>query len=376
MPIGLILLHWDSRFGGDPKMKLPESLVMENKDMMQIYAQHEYSGKSGIVQIMTSKVNLVSFYLGRDSMNYLVLYLKEDENPEDFENVLKLVAFHFTSADSDAIYESAFKEVYQIIENYSQYTTEQKNALYFYNPLILTLFRIFQDEMVLPLSELEIMVRERVPKLLDQLPVAIELLTQAGFLNISAVKGIATDLMFQISDLVVIRRPPGEYYAKIRAAGVSESYIEKLQREAKKIFTFYKAPDSDIVNLIRKVVLNPLLFQLYNEFKTGFIPDDDLDKLEKKYHVDNLQPYIDALVNVELISIIKKPESRDYFIGLRSELTIERVYPEYHIDSLTDAYRNQKHHPDVILKGLELLKTSYLSNLQEIRKLNSKSPTS
>jgi hypothetical protein len=359
--IGMMLMHWDIRSAGQIKIKIPETLEIDNRDLIQIYSQHEYTGKPGLVSFNNPKTNLLSYYLGPKVMNYIVLFLDLDEDVTLYETVLSSVAFQFAEYRNDADLHRIFNEVFQIVSNFPKYSDAQKYALFFYNPLFLAILRAFQEEMIIPQSELEIILREKVPQQVDLIPNAIDLFIQLGFLKLGAVKGIGTDLLYQIDDIHFIRHPPMGYYTKLLENGVSPDYIEQMKTESKKIFTFYKNRDDDLVNLVRKIMLDPLHYQVFELLKGQFLPDDKLDEIEKKLGVKSIQPNIDALVAAELISIIKKPQSRDYFVAIRSEITIERRFPEYHIDLLADAYRTQKHHNDVLLKGLELLKENYLT---------------
>jgi hypothetical protein len=88
MPLGLVIMHWDERIGVTIVASYPEEISIQEKTLMQLYSQHEFTGEAGMVTLMAGTVNLASYYTGPDSAMYIILILNLDEDGDIFEEGL------------------------------------------------------------------------------------------------------------------------------------------------------------------------------------------------------------------------------------------------------------------------------------------------
>ena len=77
---------WDERIGAEIVSRHPSNINVEEKTMMQLYAQHEYSGEAGFVSPHYWGVKSCSYYTGPDSHFYMLLILDPDEEGMQFED--------------------------------------------------------------------------------------------------------------------------------------------------------------------------------------------------------------------------------------------------------------------------------------------------
>ncbi len=59
MPLGLVIMHWDERVGVTVVAAYPEEISIQEKTLMQLYSQHEFTGEAGMVTLMAGAINLL-----------------------------------------------------------------------------------------------------------------------------------------------------------------------------------------------------------------------------------------------------------------------------------------------------------------------------
>ena len=85
MPTGLVIMHWDERVGVEILGAYPEEVVIQEKTLMQLYSQHEFTGEAGMVSLTAGAVNLASYYTGSESGVYVILILTAEEDGDVYE---------------------------------------------------------------------------------------------------------------------------------------------------------------------------------------------------------------------------------------------------------------------------------------------------
>ena len=85
MPQALIVMRWDARVGTETLAAYPADAELQDKTLMQIVSQHEYTGSAGFSTLMAGAINIASYYTGSDRAIYLILVLGTDEEPDTFE---------------------------------------------------------------------------------------------------------------------------------------------------------------------------------------------------------------------------------------------------------------------------------------------------
>ena len=99
MPLGILILRWDTQIGPVLIAIYPETLKITNNLLTQIYSAHRYSSLEPGFSSLTLKNNkIVSFFsgLGENHIeveNYIVaLLLRRDENVNTYRNILNSIA--------------------------------------------------------------------------------------------------------------------------------------------------------------------------------------------------------------------------------------------------------------------------------------------
>ena len=85
MPIGLIVMKFDVRFGTKVLTQYPESVELSMQTLMHLYGTHQYTGEMGMISLLVGDVNVASYYTGPETEYYLILLLKIDEDPDIYE---------------------------------------------------------------------------------------------------------------------------------------------------------------------------------------------------------------------------------------------------------------------------------------------------
>src|SRR6056297_1869525 len=92
MPTGLVVMHWDERVGVEVIGAYPEEASIQEKTLMQLYSQHEFTGEAGMVSITAGAVNLASYYTGPETAIYTILILTAEEDADVYEEGLSEIA--------------------------------------------------------------------------------------------------------------------------------------------------------------------------------------------------------------------------------------------------------------------------------------------
>jgi len=88
MPDGLIIMKYNERKGPDIQAQYPEGkLKISNETLMHIFNLHAFT-EPGLASLSVDRVNIATYYSGKETDYFIILVLNLLENPDDFEEKL------------------------------------------------------------------------------------------------------------------------------------------------------------------------------------------------------------------------------------------------------------------------------------------------
>ena len=115
MPIGLIFMKWNEITGNEILTKYPEEVEITERNLMQIFDTHDFSGEKG----------LISWYSGPDTNYCITLLLNITDDPDDYQDGLSEVSQIILQNLEDDVYLDIIPSLYQKIIQYPSFTFEQ-----------------------------------------------------------------------------------------------------------------------------------------------------------------------------------------------------------------------------------------------------------
>ena len=140
MPIGIAVMNWNDRSGAEILASCPKEYIVDPKLLLQIFSQHEYTGESGFVVLMSEKVNLASYFTGYDPQIYIILNLTDQEDGNLYEDGLVDTARAILlNKDSDNL-QSILEAQYHRLAIYTRITKEQTLGIAYLNDIKTTVY--------------------------------------------------------------------------------------------------------------------------------------------------------------------------------------------------------------------------------------------
>lgn len=359
MPTGIVIVRWDERVGAEMVANFPKDAAVNSKTLMQIYAQHEYSGDAGIVTISVGALNLASYYCGQNFPYYIILLLEAEEEGLDYETGLADTARQIISmGDNVEAIRTTLPSFYQRLAVYTQLTDEQRLGLIILDPLKRMILQRLREEVVIPRSEIEIWLKDQYKDaVVFDIEGIINAFNKIGLIRIASVKGIAANLMFFVQDIMMLRHPPVELYNDPVEHHLPKSLKSAYTNEVKKFFGEYKVTEEDSLAVLEKVILDPPVYQTIKLMRNAVVTRSDLEKLKKK-GVDDPDRVLRVLWELGMITVLAESSGAEYY-GLVSDFHIDLYYPAYNIDTILKLYQMNAEQPKILMRALELLKDEY-----------------
>ncbi|MEJ2252419.1 MAG: hypothetical protein P8Y70_00570 [Candidatus Lokiarchaeota archaeon] len=115
MPYGIAIMRWDDRLGAEVIAKYPADLNYTTADLIRVYDIHENLREAGITYFNNEKVNIISYYAGREYNLYIILKLTILEDPDNFEDLLNkisdIIIDNYTKNDLNSILKKIWNNV-------------------------------------------------------------------------------------------------------------------------------------------------------------------------------------------------------------------------------------------------------------------------
>jgi hypothetical protein len=358
MPIGLVVMRWNERVGTEIMNKYPEEMEITDKTLMQIYSTHEYSGESGLVSLMIGSLNIASYYTGPENEYYVILLLNVDEDPDSYEEGLVDVSRVILQNLNGDAYFKMIPSLFQRLAVYPTLNTEQKLAFTYYDEVKRMIIDRLRVDGAVSKSEITIWLKDQYKQGFLNIDADIMELIKRDIIKQVSVKGIPSELIFLINDIVCMRVPPVKLVRDPLDRGLPSALVENYKTEVKKYFQTYRPTEADNLRVL-DVITNPQAYETLRLLRTAIVTRNDLEKLRKK-GVDDLDNVLKMLWESQLIQIFRDENENEYY-ALLSDFYMDLIFPKYLMNVIKMNYEKKSKAEPVLIEYLTILEDNYVS---------------
>ncbi len=356
MPIGLVIMKWDDRAGTEILAKYPEEVVLTEKTLMQVYSTHEYSGESGMISLMVGSLNIASYYTGPEKGFYILLLLNLDDDPDSFEEGLIDISRIILGSIEDDAYLQMIPSLFQRLSVYPTLSTEQQLAITYQDEIKRMIIKRLRDEGVVSKSELMIWLKDRYKQgFIDVEGVLMELIKRE-IVKEASVKGMPSELIFLIKDVVLMRVPPVKILKDPSDRGLPTQLVENYKTDARNFFKNYRPSEGDNLRVL-DILTNPQVYETLRLLRSAVVTKKDLAKLRKK-GVEDLDDVLKMLWDTQMIQVFQDDKGNEYF-ALLSDFHLDLIFPKYLMNVIKTVYNQKSKADQVLIEYLTVLENSY-----------------
>lgn len=360
MPIGLSLMKWDEREGVSILTTYPKDITITTKNLMQIYATHEYTGQQGTISLQVGAFNILSYYMGRETGLYLILLLSSDESAEQFEDAMADAMRLIYSNFNDNAYESLIPSIFQRLTIYPTLNDEQQLINNYIDGAKRFFFEQLQENGSLFKSELGVMMMDQYREGFIDIENLVYGLAKESLVKSLSIKGMLSEALFLINDLYVTRVPPITALKNTLSKGFSKEIASIYKKQVTSFFSEYLNTNVDnIVTL--NTLSDPQVYEVVKLMRDTIVTRDDLDKLQKK-GVKDMDDVLKKLWDAKMTLIIRDKKGNEYY-GLLTDVKIVKIFPEYILNKIRTQYSYKIKNDDVLIEYLKVLKDYYLNTI-------------
>jgi len=358
MPVGLVVMKWDERVGTEILAKYPEEIIVTDKTLMQVYSTHEYSGESGMISLMVGSLNIASYYTGPEKGYYILLLLNLDDDPDSYEGGLIDVSRIILQNLEDEAYTKLIPSLFQRLSVYPTLNNEQRLAITYQDEIKRMIINRLRDEGVVSKSELMVWLKDKYRQgFVDLEGVLIELIKRE-LIKEASVKGMPSELIFLIHDLLMLRVPPVQLLKDPADRGLPAKLAEDYRMEVKKFFQSYHPSEQDNLRVI-DIIINPQVYETLRLLRTAIVTKNDLEKLKKK-GVEDVDEVLKMLWECQMIQVFQDEMNNEYY-ALLSDFHLDLIFPKYLLNVIKSEYDRKSKAEQVLVEYLNVLEDTYLS---------------
>ena len=369
MPVGMFVMKWDDRRGTVIESKYPEEIELTDRTLMQIYSAHEYSAEPGVISLFVGPLNIMSYYSGPESCYYIVLLLNLDDDPDLFEGGLSDIArIILQNIESDS-YMSLLPSLFRRISVFPTLKEEQQLAIMYQDQVKRTLIERLRDEGVVSKSELMIWLKDVRKNEFIDIDSLLNDLIKIDIIKESSVKGMPSELIFLINDIMIARNPPMSILKNLEEKELPENLREDYRTAVKNYFKSYKPSEEDNLKLI-ELLIDPQVYLVLQFLRTMIGTRDMLEKLKKK-GVDNVDEVLNKLWENKLIQVFQDKNKIEHYT-LQSDFSIKRIFPKYILQTIISEYDVKSKSEKVLIEYLKVLEDAYYTYKEQSKEIKEK----
>jgi hypothetical protein len=288
---------------------------------------------------------------------YIILVLNTDEDGDIFEEGLGEISRQILANIESPTLKTLLPSLFQRLSVYPHLNVEQRMGMIYQSDVKRMIIKRLREDLVISKSELAIWLKDQYKEGFVDTENLVSSLVQAGLVKVSSVKGITSDLLFLVQDLVMIRRPAVDLIKNPTEHHLPEALKGSFITETKNFFQSYVPEEKDCLNIIDKVLLNPQNYEVLKLLREAMVTRNDLEKLKKK-GVDDVDLALKALWDNKMIAVFQDEHGLEYYC-LTSDFHLERIFPRYNLNVIRKLYKNRTQNPNALLKALDLMREEY-----------------
>ncbi len=349
-------MKWDERVGTEIVAKHPEEINIADKTLMQIYSTHEYSGDTGSISLMVGSLNIASYYTGPEQGMYIILLLSLDDDPDAYEGGLSYIARIIIQNLDDDAYIPMIPSLFQCLSAYPTLNEEQRLAITYQDEIKRMIINRLREEGVLTKSELMVWLKDKYRHGFVELdPILIELIRR-DIIKETSVKGMPSELIFLINDILMMRRLPATLLKDPSDRGLPSELVGDYITAVKKFFQGYRQSEEDNLKLI-DVIINPQVYETLRLLRTSIVSRNELEKLKKK-GVEDVDDVLRTLYGNQMIQVFQDAEGTEHY-ALLSDFYVNPIFPKYMLETVKQEYNVKSKADKVLLEYLNVLEDAY-----------------
>ncbi len=358
MPSGLLLMKWDERIGTEILAKYPEDIEVTRKTLMQIYGAHEYTGESGMVNLIITNLNLASYYAGPEKAYYLVLILNLEDDADAYEGGMADTLQIILQNLEDDAYISMIPTLFRRLAVYPTFNHEQQLMNILHDKIKQMTINRLRDEGIIEKSELMVWLKDQYKEGLFDLEVVLIELVKREIIKQVSVKGFPSELNFLTGDLITLRTPPIELLKDPEKRGLPSQLTKVYLNEVKTFFEQYTPTEFDNLKILN-ILTDPEVYQTFQLLRSAIVTKDDLEKLKKK-GVENVSKVLKLLWDANMIKVLQDKSGTEYY-ALQSDFYIKLVFPKYILEVIKQEYEQKSKSDKELIEYLNVLENTYLN---------------
>ncbi|MHA1777697.1 MAG: hypothetical protein DRO88_00805 [Promethearchaeia archaeon] len=372
MPTGIVLMHWDERMGVEILGTYPSEVTIQEKTLMQLYSQHEFTGEPGLVSITAGAINLASYYTGPESAVYIILLLTAEEDGDVYEEMLVEVSRQIVANLDSGNFDALLPPLFQRLSVFPTLTEEQRLCMQYESEIKRMILQRLREEATVSKSEIAIWLKDQYRDGFVDVENVLTSMIQVGLIQISSVKGLSSDMIFLGQDIMMLRYPPKNLIKDPEDRHLPSSLKDSYLKEVRNFFLNYVPSDKDNLEIIQNIMLDPQCYEILKLLREAMVTRNDLEKLRKK-GVEDLDQSLKKFWENRMIAVFQDDKGNEYYC-LVSDFYIEKFYPRYMLDVIRKQYRTRAQNPTALVKALDLMKDEYYA-LQKAKKVAEKTST-
>ncbi len=371
MPVGLVIMKWDERIGTQILAKYPEEVVIGDKTLMQVYSTHEYTGEPGMVSLMVGSLNVASYYTGVDTGYYIILLLSLEDDPDLYEGGLADVSRQIIANVEDESFINLIPSIFQRLSVYPKLNDEQRLAIVYQDEIKRIIINRLREEGVISKSELMVWLKDRYKEGFVDIDAIVMSLIKNDLIKEASVKGMPSELIFLIHDLLITRIPPIKLLASPADKGLPSNLAADYRVESKKFFQEYRPDEDDNLALI-ELLIDPQVYETLKLLRQAIVTRNDLEKLKKK-GVDDVDYVLKKLWQGRMIQVFQDERGNEYY-ALLSDFYIEKFFPKYLLNVIRSEYAKKSKSNQVLIEYLNVLHDAFQAKPKKKSKVKESKP--
>ncbi len=356
MPVGLVIMKWDERIGTQILAKYPEEVVIGDKTLMQVYSTHEYTGEPGMVSLMVGSLNVASYYTGVDTGYYIILLLSLEDDPDLYEGGLADISRQVLASIEDESFINLIPSIFQRLSVYPKLNDEQRVAIIYQDEIKRLIINRLREEGVISKSELMVWLKDRYKQGFVDIDAIIMSLIKSDLIKETSVKGMPSELIFLIHDLLITRIPPIQLLANPADKGLPSNLANDYTVESRKFFQEYRPDEEDNLALI-ELLIDPQVYETLKLLRQAIVTRNDLEKLKKK-GVDDVDYVLKKLWQGRMIQVFQDERGNEYY-ALLSDFFIEKFFPKYLLNVIRSEYAKKSKSNQVLIEYLNVIHDAF-----------------
>lgn len=351
-------MKWDDLVGNVIVARYPTEINVTDQTLMHVYSTHEYSGDTGIISLMVGSLNIASYYTGAEKNYYILLLMNLDEDPDSYEGGLADISRSILRSIEEDTLDLTLPDLYRRLAVYPTLNLEQQLALTYQDEVKRKIINRLRDEGVVSKSELQIWLNDKFREgFIDVNEVIIDLVKRE-IIKESSVKGMLSEIVFLISDILMLRIPPVKILENPQERGLPTKLVKDYKTESKKFFSNYVPLEEDNLKIVEGFT-NPQIYETLRLLRTAIVTKNDLEKLKKK-GVDDLDEVLKWLWETQLVHVFRDDQNVEYY-GLINDFYIGLLFPKYQFNIIKSEYEQKSKADRVLIEYIKVLEDAYFT---------------